>query len=517
MAADAPPRPASTRAAPSGGGRGRLASLLADRDRALLAMALLAVFAVCLDVLDDPDLWWHLRLGRWILDHRAVPHGELFSYTAQGHAMVAHEWGSEVLFSLASSLGGVLTVALLMAVAGWSAFAGLALRLRRRGVGTMLTALAVALGALAAASVLGTRPQVITVALVSWTLLLAERHLARGGRLVWTLAPVALVWANLHAGVVLGLGVLVGACSLEALRRALGRAGTAPWRRIGSLAAATAVAGGLACLNPDGPGLFRYVVQTSSSERAKPITEWHAPNFADPANLGLLVLLGSFLLLLALGGRPSLRDLGLAVAGLAASLLAVRNTSLAVMLAVPAWAVMAQQVRDRVASRRAAAGGGRQAVVFGAALLAIAAALDGVSVAKAARDASDRGIARVYPSCAAAALSQVDGVRVFAPYFHSGYLVDRLWPDGRVFLYGESVSLGTAVFDDYGRVLGGGPRALQVLAAYGTNAVITGPGALGTTLASASSWRSVLDDRSGLRLFVTQELASRLRAPRSCA
>jgi hypothetical protein len=27
----------------------------------------------------------------------------------------------------------------------------------------------------------------------------------------------------------------------------------------------------------------------------------------------------------------------------------------------------------------------------------------------------------------------------------------------------------------------------------------------------------VLDDRSGLRLFVTQELASRLRAPRSCA
>jgi hypothetical protein len=545
MAATAPPRPSAARPATL---RARLAALLRSPDRVLLVMAVLVAFAGSLDVLDDPDLWWHLRLGRWILDHHAVPHTELFSYTAQGNPMTAHEWGSEVLFTLVQSAGGVLAVALLMAVVGASAFVALALRVRRRGGSPMSAAVAVVLGIFAAASVMGTRPQVITVALVSWTLLLADRHLDRGGRLVWTLPLIGLVWANLHAGFVLGVGALALSVGLEALRRVLRHAGVAPWRRIGSLGAATVATAALGCLNPNGPGLFRYVLQTSSSERAKPITEWQSPNFGDAANLGLLVLLVTFVVFLVAGGtlafgrapaanagvgeaphgarqradnraRPSLRDLGLAVAGMAGALVAVRNTSLAVVLALPAWAVMAQQVAGRVAAARGAGaarrtGGG--SVVAGGVLIAVALAFAGTTVGLAAGSASESGIARLYPSCAATALSSAGGVRVFAPYFHSGYLVDRLWPRGRVYLYGESASLGTVVFVRYGEILGGGPTGLRLLADSGTNAALAGSGALHDTLAASPAWRAVLDDRSGLTLFATTQLAARLTVPRSC-
>src|SRR5438128_3770927 len=45
------------------------AELLADPWRALCAAVVLLVAVVGLDALGDPDVWWHLRLGRWILDH----------------------------------------------------------------------------------------------------------------------------------------------------------------------------------------------------------------------------------------------------------------------------------------------------------------------------------------------------------------------------------------------------------------------------------------------------------------
>src|SRR5437868_5505409 len=79
MATSATARPA---AAPRGTGRIRAgaagaAAFLADPRRVLcLACALLALIP-CVDVLGDPDVWWHLRAGRWILDHHAIPRAEL--------------------------------------------------------------------------------------------------------------------------------------------------------------------------------------------------------------------------------------------------------------------------------------------------------------------------------------------------------------------------------------------------------------------------------------------------------
>ncbi|MGB0039368.1 MAG: hypothetical protein WBQ00_10745, partial [Terriglobales bacterium] len=46
----------------------------------------------------DPDLWWHLRTGQWIVETGHVPHTDSFSFTRGGMPWVSHEWLSETIF-----------------------------------------------------------------------------------------------------------------------------------------------------------------------------------------------------------------------------------------------------------------------------------------------------------------------------------------------------------------------------------------------------------------------------------
>src|SRR4051794_26880358 len=38
----------------------------------------------------DPDIWWHLRTGQWVLEHRDVPHLDPFSQIQK--PWVAYSW-----------------------------------------------------------------------------------------------------------------------------------------------------------------------------------------------------------------------------------------------------------------------------------------------------------------------------------------------------------------------------------------------------------------------------------------
>ncbi|MGA9194950.1 MAG: hypothetical protein WB037_07650, partial [Pseudolabrys sp.] len=43
-------------------------------------------------LLSDPDTYSHIALGRWILEHHAVPTTDPFSATLRGTHWVAFEW-----------------------------------------------------------------------------------------------------------------------------------------------------------------------------------------------------------------------------------------------------------------------------------------------------------------------------------------------------------------------------------------------------------------------------------------
>ena len=105
---------------------------------------------------------------------------------------------------------------------------------------------------------------------------------------------------------------------------------------------------------------------------------------------------------------------------------------------------------------------------------------------------------------------------MFTAYGTAGFVIHRLWPHASVYEYGESISLGTAVFDDYLRIAGGAttsPTALQLLASSDTTAVLYSRGALTEMLDRTPGWTLVAADH-GLLLYLRGDVA--WAANRSC-
>ena len=171
----------------------------------------------------DPDLYWHMAVGDWIVQHGAVPHTGILSRTAAATPWIAYSWGAEVLVSRAYAWLGLMGVALygtaLFFLVALSLLWGL-LRLARNFWIALLLWCAASLGSL---FTLMPRPVFFSMAfyVVLLTLLLEAVRTGETKRL-WLLPPFFLVWANLHIQFVYGLfimGVLFGAVLLQEMVR----------------------------------------------------------------------------------------------------------------------------------------------------------------------------------------------------------------------------------------------------------------------------------------------------------
>ena len=67
-------------------------------DRGSVAVLLIpAVLGSSQTIFNDGDVSWHIATGQWILDHRAIPHTDPFSFTWAGKPWVPIEWLAEVI------------------------------------------------------------------------------------------------------------------------------------------------------------------------------------------------------------------------------------------------------------------------------------------------------------------------------------------------------------------------------------------------------------------------------------
>lgn len=63
--------------------------------------------------LSDPDVWWHLRSGQWILENRRLPTLDPFSFASADRQWIDLHWGFQIVLALAHRLGGVAGMILL--------------------------------------------------------------------------------------------------------------------------------------------------------------------------------------------------------------------------------------------------------------------------------------------------------------------------------------------------------------------------------------------------------------------
>src|SRR5436305_2433323 len=57
-------------------------------------------------LLIDPDTMWQITIGRWILDHGAVPTVDVYSFTMRGQPWISTQWLGQVAYAEAFALAG---------------------------------------------------------------------------------------------------------------------------------------------------------------------------------------------------------------------------------------------------------------------------------------------------------------------------------------------------------------------------------------------------------------------------
>ena len=75
---------------------------------ALLGKILLFLVGIVLSLkaIKEPDLWWQLATGDWILTNKTIPVSDVFSFTYLGTKWINIKWGFEVLISLCTKAFG---------------------------------------------------------------------------------------------------------------------------------------------------------------------------------------------------------------------------------------------------------------------------------------------------------------------------------------------------------------------------------------------------------------------------
>jgi hypothetical protein len=249
----------------------------------------------------DLDIWWHLKVGEWIVAHRGFPHVGILSRTAANRPWMAYSWGYEVPLSRAYAwfglvgvgvYGTLLTLAVAYAVY-WMA---------RRLSGNFWVAWILATVA-CSAFLFGLMPRPVFVSMVLFavtlTLILESQRTRRVEVLYW-LPFIFLVWANCHIQFVYGIfvvGLFTGVHLLQQMGAHFGVApglalpSTLPARKLVLIFAACLLA---TCVGPYSYHLYFVVFGYASSKFPYTyIREFQALNFRAFSHYVELLLAGA--------------------------------------------------------------------------------------------------------------------------------------------------------------------------------------------------------------------------------
>jgi len=296
----------------------------------------------------DPDVWWHLATGRWILQHHALPATDPFSIYGSDKPWLVYSWGFDLIIQgLYSQFGLVgivfyeVIVRVLVAVALFHFVSSL---LPKFWHAVAITSVALYI----LSHVLTPRPGMITVLLgiVVLDRLLSFRKTGDTKKL-WLLPPLFILWANWHIQFVYGL-LILGVFAIEPFLNILFmKEPFVPnaisikriWPVLFLCAAATLI-------NPYGPRIYSTVFLYMNQPKSfAAITELMAMSFRQPQHYAALLF--ALCAAMAIGWRREPRLLWPLLLGLA-GVLAFRSVKEIWLLGVVSAGAIADGWTDSI-------------------------------------------------------------------------------------------------------------------------------------------------------------------------
>ncbi len=294
-------------------------------DRGLLLATLLTCAVALSPAAADPDLWGHVQYGRDAISD-GLARTTTYSFTADGYRWINHENLAELFLAIMIDTIGPVGLLIVKCLLGVGVIGLIMTVARRQGAGLLSVCLLAMLVSTNLTYFWCTRPQLLSYVYCALLMgLLAYCFRGWEGRChfrwlegratessppvyssfrmrcLW-LAPVLFFfWANSHGGFVAGYCIFVAYLGLRAVELlvARGRASFGMLRRLTMMI----VASGLATLiNPYGPGLHRWLIQSLGMPRPE-IVEWHAPDLTSTVMIPLWVIMFSWFAVMLLTKR----------------------------------------------------------------------------------------------------------------------------------------------------------------------------------------------------------------------
>lgn len=414
-------------------------------------IVLLGLFGASVRVAYDPDLFWHLKTGEYILANGIPYEDPSFSFSAIDREWVTHEWLSDVfLIAVYNNWGGLQGLSITFAFIIMLTFGILFWASDGR---PYLAGGATFWGIAASLPFLNARPQMFNLMFGAIIILIMEQ-VRRGRwstRWVWVFPLIFLAWVNMHGGFLLGfvvIGVYVVGETIQ-LWFTGEREGGLTWGQIKTTSYAAIAGVAVSNINPNTTRMWSYAFETLTSDAMRnTITEWQSPNF----HLWVFWLFGFMVMatffVMVYSKRPVLWTDALFIAGtMFAGLQSVRNIPLFAMVAIPVLSRHLVGLFVDTPNYALLSGEGEVEIVNPtmnrlnwvlALVLVIATGI--FSVQQLAK--TDETIAQNFPVQAVDWLQAegLDQARIFNDYSWGGYLIWREVPvfiDGRADLYGD--------------------------------------------------------------------------------
>jgi hypothetical protein len=478
----------------------RLAERLSARTL-LVGGVLLVILSLFISTEQDPDFWWHLTIGRWMVDNGRLPSTDIFTFTVPSHVWTDHEYLTEVLMWRVYSSAGLAVLCIAFGLITWAGFLLIYRQVRLQPF--VIVGVGLAAGAIAGAPIWGPRAQMITFALSCLQLYWLQGYLSGRSRALRFFPLVMVLWANLHGGWVIAFVWLGVAIVAELGGWAWDRSNPAHRMHLRFLliiAAASAVA---VAATPHFLSLYPYPFQTEGSiAQQKLIVEWFSPDFHQvylrPFEAIVFLLVAGFAL-----RRPSLYEFLLTAAALFLALQSVRNIALFVAATTPVLINTYSEYWKELARTRRWSFALPPRPVFAVATaiaLVVIAGATAIRVADSISPAQQQSMDRsTYPIGAAdwlAAHPQV-GTRMYNQYGWGGYLANRFYPQAnrKVFIFGEAALMGDSLLNQYEDVQTLRPDWKQVLDQWKVDYVVYNRGEpLANVLATQPEWTLVYQD-----------------------
>ncbi len=259
-----------------------------------IALFVLAVVAILLMFprysYNDPDTFWHIELGRYMIEHGTILHHAIHTFYQDQLPYVPHEYAFQIVIAgLYEAFGWpgtyLLTAAcLLLLIAGMLRL----VQVSRREIGVRSHSLLPIVIVLLAAcwvyyNYFTTRPQMVSAWMIVWFVVcLREYQLQPRPKYAAWMTALSLAIANFHAGVWLVIAVFTVMAALESLwerRLTIGRAG----------AFVPVLLAGM--LNPGGWKSLLFILTVTKDNTNMLINEWQPIPFSKLTHLPMMILL----------------------------------------------------------------------------------------------------------------------------------------------------------------------------------------------------------------------------------